>query len=71
MWTRVLDCLHLLGDVFCNGPKLVAPFPCTQVATGVELYVAPASSQVQQEAERLGYWNDLIVAGYAERRAVA
>jgi len=42
-----------------------------QVATGVELYVAPASSQVQQEAERLGYWNELIVAGYAERRGVA
>lgn len=33
------------------------------VATGVEFYVAAASSEVQQEAEKLGAWDTLISAG--------
>lgn len=33
------------------------------VAPGVEFYVAAASSEVQQEAERLGAWDALISAG--------
>lgn len=34
-----------------------------KVAEGVEFYIAAASSEVQKEAERLGYWKSLIEAG--------
>lgn len=34
-----------------------------KVADGVEFYIAAASSAVQQEAERLGHWDDLIQSG--------
>ncbi|THH26991.1 hypothetical protein EUX98_g7196 [Antrodiella citrinella] len=34
-----------------------------KIAPGVELYVAAASSEVQQESERLGDWETLIAAG--------
>ncbi len=34
-----------------------------KVANGVEFYVAAASSEVQKEAERLGYWSDLLNSG--------
>jgi homoaconitate hydratase len=34
-----------------------------KVADGVEFYIAAASSEVQQESERLGYWQTLIEAG--------
>ena len=34
-----------------------------KVAEGVELYIAPASSEVQVDAEAKGYWNQLIAAG--------
>jgi len=34
-----------------------------KVATGVEFYVAAASAEVQQRAEELGYWADLVAAG--------
>ncbi|KAH7884550.1 hypothetical protein F5I97DRAFT_1812831 [Phlebopus sp. FC_14] len=33
------------------------------VAPGVEFYIAAASSAVQQESERLGYWDVLIASG--------
>jgi homoaconitate hydratase len=34
-----------------------------KVADGVEFYIAAASSEVQQESERLGYWQTLIEFG--------
>ncbi|KAG5634901.1 mitochondrial Homoaconitase [Sphagnurus paluster] len=34
-----------------------------KVAPGVEFYIAAASSEVQQESERLGDWNALILSG--------
>jgi len=34
-----------------------------KVADGVEFYIAAASSEIQQESERLGYWQTLIEAG--------
>lgn len=34
-----------------------------KVADGVEFYIAAASSEVQKEAERFGYWQTLIEAG--------
>ena len=34
-----------------------------KVASGVEFYIAAASSAVQQESERLGDWDTLILAG--------
>jgi len=34
-----------------------------KVADGVELYIAAASSEVQSECERLGYWQTLLAAG--------
>lgn len=34
-----------------------------KIAPGVEFYIAAASSVVQQESERLGDWDDLILAG--------
>jgi homoaconitate hydratase len=34
-----------------------------KVANGVEFYVAAASSEVQTECERLGYWQSLLNAG--------
>ncbi|TCD61850.1 mitochondrial Homoaconitase [Steccherinum ochraceum] len=34
-----------------------------KVAPGVEFYVAAASSEVQQESERLGDWETLVLAG--------
>jgi len=34
-----------------------------KVADGVEFYIAAASSVIQQEAERLGHWDDLIQSG--------
>jgi homoaconitate hydratase len=34
-----------------------------KVADGVKLYVAAASAEVQQEAEALGVWGDLLAAG--------
>lgn len=33
------------------------------VADGVEFYIAAASSEVQQESEKLGYWQTLIESG--------
>ncbi|MCB9848899.1 MAG: homoaconitase [Phycisphaeraceae bacterium] len=37
-----------------------------KVAPGVEFYLAPASSQVREEAQRLGWWQDLLDAGAIE-----
>ena len=37
-----------------------------KVAAGVELYLAPASSRVKEDAVRLGYWHDLLSAGAIE-----
>ena len=37
-----------------------------RVADGVEFYLAPASRRVKEDAERLGYWGDLIAAGAIE-----
>ena len=37
-----------------------------KVAEGVEFYLAPASSQVREEAQRLGWWGDLLGAGAIE-----
>ncbi|MCH9028028.1 MAG: homoaconitase [Bacteroidetes bacterium] len=34
-----------------------------KVAVGVEFYIAAASSEVQSECERLGYWQSLLDAG--------
>jgi homoaconitate hydratase len=34
-----------------------------KIAAGVQFYVAAASANVQQEAERLGYWKSLVDAG--------
>ncbi len=34
-----------------------------KVAEGVEFYIAAASSEVQKEAEKLGYWQTLLNAG--------
>ncbi|KAF7424291.1 mitochondrial Homoaconitase [Pleurotus ostreatus] len=34
-----------------------------KVAPGVEFYIAAASSVVQEEAEKLGYWDTLVSAG--------
>jgi len=34
-----------------------------KVADGVEFYIAAASSEVQKEAEKLGYWQSLLDAG--------
>jgi homoaconitate hydratase len=34
-----------------------------KVAPGVELYIAPASSEVQAESEAKGDWADLLAAG--------
>ena len=34
-----------------------------RVAPGVEFYIAAASSLVQQESERLGYWGTLVASG--------
>jgi homoaconitate hydratase len=34
-----------------------------KVAPGVEFYVAAASAEVQRDAERLGWWGDLVGAG--------
>ncbi len=34
-----------------------------KVAEGVEFYIAAASSEVQKEAEKLGYWQTLLDAG--------
>ena len=34
-----------------------------RVAEGVELYVAAASAEVQQEAEKVGAWQDIVQAG--------
>ncbi|KAG9315142.1 hypothetical protein JVU11DRAFT_4265 [Chiua virens] len=34
-----------------------------KVAEGVEFYIAAASSLVQQESERLGYWSTLVASG--------
>jgi homoaconitate hydratase len=34
-----------------------------KVADGVEFYIAAASSEVQQESEKLGYWQTLIESG--------
>jgi homoaconitate hydratase len=34
-----------------------------KVAQGVEFYIAAASSLVQQESERLGYWGTLVASG--------
>ncbi|KAH7912332.1 hypothetical protein BJ138DRAFT_1004724 [Hygrophoropsis aurantiaca] len=34
-----------------------------KVAPGVEFYIAAASSVVQQESEKLGYWDTLIASG--------
>jgi homoaconitate hydratase len=34
-----------------------------KVADGVEFYIAAASSEVQQESEKLGYWQTIIEAG--------
>lgn len=33
------------------------------VAEGVEFYIAAASANIQSDAERLGYWKDLVDAG--------
>lgn len=37
-----------------------------RVADGVEFYLAAASSEVQADAKRLGYWDDLLKAGARE-----
>ncbi|RMH30232.1 MAG: homoaconitase [Planctomycetota bacterium] len=37
-----------------------------RVAPGVGFYLAPASSRVKADAERLGYWGDLLEAGAIE-----
>jgi len=37
-----------------------------RVAEGVEFYLAPASSEVRVEAQRLGWWDDLLSAGAIE-----
>ncbi len=37
-----------------------------RVAPSVEFYLAPASSRVKEDAERLGYWGDLLAAGAIE-----
>ena len=37
-----------------------------RVADGVEFYLAPASSEVRDEAQRLGWWGDLLDAGAIE-----
>lgn len=34
-----------------------------KIASGVQFYVAAASANVQEEAERLGYWKSLVDAG--------
>jgi homoaconitate hydratase len=34
-----------------------------KVAEGVEFYIAAASDETQKEAEKLGYWQDLLKAG--------
>jgi len=56
----LLSCVNArLGD-FAQAAEVVKG---KKVAEGVDFYIAPASSSVQAEAERLGYWKALLEAG--------
>jgi homoaconitate hydratase len=56
----LLSCVNSrLGDL----EQAAAVLKGRSVAPGVELYVAAASHEVQDEAERRGIWGDLVAAG--------
>lgn len=64
----IMSCVNgRLGDLKAAASVLTnADGSVRKVADGTTLYVAAASSVVQAEAERLGYWQTLLDAGAVE-----
>lgn len=64
----IMSCVNgRLGDLKAAASVLTnADGSVRKVAEGTTLYVAAASSVVQAEAERLGYWQTLLDAGAVE-----
>ncbi len=56
----LVSCVNSRLEDIAEAAKIVKG---KKVAEGVEFYIAAASSEVQKEAESLGYWNDLLEAG--------
>jgi len=56
----LLSCVNGRLDDFIEAAEVLRG---KRVADGVKLYIAAASSEIEQEAQRLGYWDTLLRAG--------
>lgn len=56
----ILSCVNGRVDDLAEAAELLRG---REIAQGVKLYIAAASSEVQQESERLGHWQILLDAG--------
>ncbi len=56
----LVSCVNSRLEDIAEAAKIVKG---KKVSEGVEFYIAAASSEVQTEAEKLGYWQDLLNAG--------
>lgn len=56
----LLSCVNGRLEDFAQAAKIIAG---KKVAAGVKLYIAAASSEIEEEARRLGYWDALLDAG--------
>jgi len=56
----LLSCVNGRLEDFADAAKV---FGSRRVAEGVTFYIAAASSEVEAEAKRLGYWDTLLKAG--------
>ena len=56
----LLSCVNGRLEDFAEAARILGGH---RVADGVTLYVAAASSEIQAEAEKLGYWGSLLQAG--------
>lgn len=56
----LLSCVNARLDDLAEAAAVLAG---RQVAAGVDFYVAPASAEVQRQAEAAGYWQTLLAAG--------
>jgi homoaconitate hydratase len=59
----LLSCVNARLADFAEAAAIVKN---RRVAEGVEFYIAAASREIQQQAEKRGYWNDLLDAGAIE-----
>ncbi|KAJ3372321.1 mitochondrial Homoaconitase [Allomyces arbusculus] len=60
----LLSCVNARQHDLAEAARIVrAAGPSARVAPGVEWYVAPASTRVQQDAEAAGDWQTLMAAG--------